>query len=152
MITVAHDAAAPTRRCGEYRLMNAPGVQLFEQHVTAPTHCRNGLHLRRLRSMITVAGGAVRRGQVAALLERIPVHAGPVLVELFGRNSVLRHLMAVGVTSGAGLRKSQGVYRSQSVLYRVDVVNAVTIDTRRDILITGREALPVYAGLIKLKL
>src|ERR1035438_1064351 len=99
-----------------------------------------------------MAGRTVWSREIAAYLERIPMHAVPVLVELIGGDSVLRHLLAIGVAVGAGLGQAERINRRRRIFYRADIVNTVTVDAGCHVLVARGQPLAMDAGLIQLVL
>src|SRR5579883_2976431 len=131
--------------------MHALLIQLREQYMAASTDCGNRFHLRRLGAVIPMARRAVRSRKIA-LLQRCPMDAGLVVLKLIGRDLVLRHVLGVGVTPAARFWKTHFRHRRLSIFDCADIVDAVAIDTGRDVLVTGRESLAVDAGLVELEL
>src|ERR1035441_3246218 len=149
---MAHEAPPATRRRREDRLMNALPVQLRKQHVATAAYGCYRFHLRRLGSVIAVAGSAIRGRQIAANLERIPMHARAVIVELIGGDAILRHLLAVGMTARPGFGQTQRMHGRQRVFYRANIVDAVAVDAGGHGVIASSQPFAVDAGLVELKL
>src|SRR6516164_3684153 len=104
VIAVADDASPAARSPREDRFVNTFLIQLYKQHVAVSAHCRNRLDFRWFGAVIAVAGGAVRRREIAPNLKRIPMDTGSVVVKLTGRDAVFCHPLPVCVTVGASLR------------------------------------------------
>src|SRR5581483_2585282 len=142
------DRASSGSHGGKHSLMGTLVVHFLEQHVTRSAHIRDRSDLGWRGPMVTMARRAVWRRQVAALGQRLPMHAGAVLRELLGIDLVRRHVGGIRMAPSAGFREAQGVYRRQCVFYFADVVYAMAIDAGGHEHISGCQPLAVDAGLV----
>lgn len=96
-------------------------------------------------SVTTVAGGG---GPVTALQKRLAVDTPMVLIKLIGWDSVILHILRVGMAFGAGLwgiRQKDGRKR---IVFGADAVDPVAADADRHFLIPLGVEFPVLAHQI----
>jgi len=151
VVGVAHDAAGQALVL-KYLAMRAFGVHLRLEDVVVGAYVLYLVHAGRCGAVITVAGCAGGRAQVAAHRECIVMDAGGVVGELIGGDAVLLHIRGIRVTARTGLSNIDGIDRGTRVAGRTDVMNAVAIDANGYLDVSGSEALAVNACVVLVEL
>ena len=151
MIAVAYDASWQIERLKCF-IVRTLRIHLGLEDMTVRADILDFVDTRRHRTMVSVAGCASWRAQIASHRKRIVMHAGVVLCELIRGNAVWLHVLRVGMAARACFSDVDGVNRGSGIAGRPYVVDAVTIDAHGNFGVSSGTELAMHAGVVLVQL
>ena len=98
--------------------------------------------------MVSMAGGASGRAEIAADGQRIVMNAGAIFCELIRGNGISLHVRGVRVAPGTGLRDVERMNSRAGVAGGAQSMNTMAIDAHCHLGVALGKKFAVHAGLV----
>ena len=121
---------------------------LILEDVACGTNVLDRTNTRGRRAMVSMAGGAGGRAEIASNNQRVVMHAGAVFGELIRGNGIPLHVAGVRMAPRASLRDIERVDFRSGITGGPQTMNTVAINADSHFCVALREELAVNAGLV----